>query len=97
MLCSLFSVLLLPLCLTNYYGFAMEKNINNVEEIDALKASFPQLLSQLDKVSYAVTQIRDKQQVLDAPMKEQLELLVKSLHTSCATLALLNFSLYDHE
>lgn len=75
----------------------MEKNIKSVEEIDALKASFPQLLSQLDKVCYAVTQIRDKQQVLDAPMKDKLESLVMSLHDSCATLALLNFELYDHE
>lgn len=75
----------------------METNIKNVEEINALKASFPQLLSQLDKVCYAVNQISDKQQVLDAPMKEKLESLKISLHESCATLALLNFALYHHE
>lgn len=75
----------------------METNIKNVEELNALKASFPQLLSQLDKVCYAVVQIRDKQQVLDVSVVEHLDTLVDTLHASCATLALLTSSVFNHE
>lgn len=75
----------------------MEANSKSVEELDALRASFPQLLMNLDKVRFAVTQISNKQQVLDITLQEKLDSLVKSLDVSCSTLSLLTASVYNYE
>lgn len=75
----------------------MENNSKSLEEMDALRASFPQLLMNLDKVRFAVTQIADKQQVLDVTLQEKLDSLVKILDASCSTLSLLTVSVFNHE
>ena len=75
----------------------METNSKSVEEMDALKASFPQLLVNLDKVRFAVTQIAEKQQVLDIALQENLDSLVKNLDASCSILSSLTESVYNYE
>ena len=75
----------------------MEDISKSVEEMNALKASFPQLLVNLDKVRFAVTQIAEKQQVLDITSQEKLDSLVKILDASCRILSQLTESVFNYE
>lgn len=73
------------------------KDVHLSEEKDALRASFPQLLLQADKVRFALYQINAKQCVLDSVESKHISSAFSELTDVCKHLALLTSTVYDYE
>lgn len=83
--------------LLNNYGFKMETNIKNIDELEGLRASFARLLVETDKTRFAISQISKKQSVLDTTRLEKLGEVEKCLMAACSSLSLLTASVFNYE